>query len=330
MRATAGQGEKEDDDHASGRDHTELGYAAVVGREEGQEADRRGEGTEDERTSHGPHGVLECRAHRGSAAQLVHQDHADVDQEVDAEPDEEHREGDGGRIEPLDRVGRVARGPHEAHEQRPGRHRHDRERTERDEQDDHDQREGERSGNPGIASQSQELLVIQGRVARDPHAHAAFRPGARFQRLLADRLEGAARSQDPLELEHRIGHDHPAQCRIQRRALEQHRLPRDAERKLRVHRDGRAPEVVEHRLPALDVPRLVVHVLESQPDHPGELYEARIARERSDHGLEPRHLVGEGVEIVEVRVEQPVALEEGLFAGKVDRREQIRPGSQAP
>ena len=102
-----GQADHDADQHAGRGDDAEFGQAAVVGRQEGQEAGaERQRGEPDARPGDRRGG------HQGGAERLAAQPvallpQADrvLDREVDREPDEQHGEGDGERIVGPDEQG---------------------------------------------------------------------------------------------------------------------------------------------------------------------------------------------------------------------------------
>jgi hypothetical protein len=241
-----------------------------------------------------------------------------VDGEVDAEADEEHGKGDGDDVQTAHGDGSKACRPDQAHEQRQGRRQHQGPGTERHEEHDQDQDERGQARPAHVPGQAEHLLVVEGRVARDPD----FDPALGFQTELlhggVDGAPGGSRGQQGVEVEDGLRHDQASGLRLEARALEQETLPGDAHRVLVVdgHR-GRSHPV--HELwPGLTEGRVVAHAFQAHLHQTRQSGHAGIPGQLGQEGLDGSQPVHELLELGDTAEQEPLALEEGTRARNED------------
>ena len=120
-RGQQGHGREEADRHPGAGDEAELGEAQIGGRQEREEADPGGKRREREpgsdagRGERGRVGAVDPAPRRLAPAESV------MDAEIDAEPDEEHGEGDRDQVEHPDGRGRERRRPQQPDHKRQER-----------------------------------------------------------------------------------------------------------------------------------------------------------------------------------------------------------------
>ena len=257
-----------------------------------------------------------------------------MDAEIDAEADEQYREGDRDQVQLADRGDGEARGPRQADEQRKGGRLDQPDRTKPDDQQSHDDGEGKEVGNADALFDGLQLLCHHHRLAGETDADAVLGREPQVVSYRADQGDGLVGRLQRIEVERR---------------LEQQVLSRTGEAWIGVlghstppgKLDGMAGRDVLHRhrdalQRRLELRRQTavggtcpVDVAQREGQHLRESAQARILRQRRQQGLSAGHHAAEGLQLLDRQIEQAVPAEKRIRFGMKDVADQVRMLGQA-
>ena len=311
-----GECEEKDDEHARARNQSELRDAAIIRGHEDVKADGGGQGAEDQGGAHLARGLPEGTGVIVPGTNPIGIAGAQVDAEIRAEADEEDREGDGERIQGADGRGGEGGGPNQPRQQGEQGRDHDACGPQCSVENRRDQEKAEDPRHPHVPGDADHFVVVECRVARDANANPALGGERQFPGGLTDCRHGAASREDVGVVQDRVDDDDSAGGDIQGGVAKQKFLPGNGDGVFFPGFHRGLAEAIEDLGPIGPL-ILLIEGVESLAHDAGEVGDAGILFELGEQGLDPRHLIREGVEFVDALVEQPVAFEEFAAAGEV-------------
>ena len=245
--------------------------------------------------------------------------------EIDAEAHEQDRKGHGDQIETADGEGRETGGENQTDRQRDQRDDAQPERPQAPDQQGRDRDRAQAAGKQRARAGARQLLGIEHRAAREAEAQTVVGTDGQvggFGPHGGDRVCGGRHR---AVVEPRLGHHHRA-GRRRVVAAAQSAAPRQLgvlPRPLRLDHVGHG---AQHAI-QLGCGAALHLIRERQIEKPGEPAQARILGERGQERLRLSEALGQGLELAQGQIQQPVACEEGV-ARRIAHRGEVVAGAQ--